>query len=105
GGESAPGPGGRSTRPPGTWWRRTRSAAARAAPGRHPPPRTGGRGAAGSPILTIRDQVAAEVVLADTLGIGSWAAVVGGSMGGMRALEWSVGHPDRVNAQFLLACT
>ena len=57
------------------------------------------------PILTIRDQVAAEVILADTLGIASWALVVGGSMGGMRALEWSVGHPDRVNAQFLLACT
>jgi len=57
------------------------------------------------PILTIRDQVAAEVILADTLGIASWAVVVGGSMGGMRALEWSVSHPDRVNAQFLLACT
>jgi homoserine O-acetyltransferase len=44
------------------------------------------------------------VVLADTLGITSWAAVIGGSMGGMRALEWAVGYPDRVSALLLLAC-
>lgn len=41
------------------------------------------------PHLTIRDQVAAELLLADALGIDRWAAVVGGSMGGMRALEWA----------------
>ena len=57
------------------------------------------------PFLTIRDQVAAEVVLADTLGIRSWAAVIGGSMGGMRALEWAVSCPGRVDAVLLLACT
>ena len=50
------------------------------------------------PLITVRDQVAAEVALADALGIDRWAAVVGGSMGGMRALEWMVGHPDRVRA-------
>ena len=38
------------------------------------------------PRLTIRDQVAAETLLADRLGIDRWAAVVGGSMGGMRVL-------------------
>jgi homoserine O-acetyltransferase len=48
------------------------------------------------PSLTIRDQVAAQVRLADALGIDRWAAVVGGSMGGMHALEWAVTHPDRV---------
>jgi homoserine O-acetyltransferase len=48
------------------------------------------------PIVTIRDQVAVEVALADRLGIERWAAVVGGSMGGMRVLEWIVGHPGRV---------
>ncbi|MFT4228759.1 MAG: homoserine O-acetyltransferase [Microbacterium sp.] len=48
------------------------------------------------PYLTIRDQVAAQVRLADALGIDRWAAVVGGSMGGMHALEWGVEHPDRV---------
>jgi homoserine O-acetyltransferase len=56
------------------------------------------------PFLTVRDQVAAEVALADALGISSWAAVIGGSMGGMRALEWGVGYPDRVRGLLLLAC-
>ncbi|WP_438353463.1 homoserine O-acetyltransferase MetX [Microbacterium sp. CJ88] len=52
--------------------------------------------AARFPYLTIRDQVAAQERLADALGIGVWAAVVGGSMGGMHALEWAVGSPERV---------
>ncbi|MGI6877728.1 homoserine O-acetyltransferase MetX [Microbacterium sp. gxy059] len=48
------------------------------------------------PYLTIRDQVAAQDRLAEVLGIERWAGVVGGSMGGMHALEWGVTHPDRV---------
>jgi len=48
------------------------------------------------PRLTIRDQVAAEHALARALGITRFQAVVGGSMGGMRALEWAVTFPDRV---------
>jgi homoserine O-acetyltransferase len=56
------------------------------------------------PEITIRDQVAVEVALADSLGIERWAAVVGGSMGGMRALEWSVAHPGRVERLIVLAC-
>jgi homoserine O-acetyltransferase/O-succinyltransferase len=48
------------------------------------------------PYLTVRDQVEPERRLSDVLGIDSWAAVVGGSMGGMRVLEWAVTHPDRV---------
>ncbi|GAA2980120.1 MULTISPECIES: homoserine O-acetyltransferase MetX [Streptomyces] len=56
------------------------------------------------PRLTQRDQVAAEVRLADALGIGRWAAVIGGSMGGMRALEWAVGHPERTGSLLALAC-
>jgi homoserine O-acetyltransferase len=55
------------------------------------------------PIITIRDQVAAEVALADALGIGEWAFVVGGSMGGMRVLEWCVGYPERVRRAMVLA--
>ena len=55
------------------------------------------------PPLTIRDQVAAEVRLADHLGIERWAGVVGGSMGGMRVLEWCVGHPERVARAAVLA--
>ena len=45
------------------------------------------------PRITVRDQVAAEAALADLLGIARFAAVLGGSMGGMRALEWAVGVP------------
>jgi homoserine O-acetyltransferase len=55
------------------------------------------------PVVTIRDQVAVEASLADHLGIDRWAGVVGGSMGGMRVLEWCVGHPDRVRTAVVLA--
>ncbi len=55
------------------------------------------------PALTVRDQVRAEVALADELGIERWHGVVGGSAGGMRALEWAVEHPSRVERLFLLA--
>ncbi|MDQ2728639.1 MAG: homoserine O-acetyltransferase [Actinomycetota bacterium] len=56
------------------------------------------------PVITIRDQVAVEVALADQLGIDRWAAVVGGSMGGMRVLEWAVSAPDRVERAVVVAC-
>ena len=55
------------------------------------------------PEVSIRDQVAAEAALADVLGIGRFAAVVGGSMGGARTLEWAIGYPDRVGAALVLA--
>ena len=38
------------------------------------------------------------------LGIARWAAVIGGSMGGMRALEWAVGLPDQVERLIVIAC-
>lgn len=55
------------------------------------------------PFLTLRDQVAVEARLADVLGIRRWALVVGGSLGGMRALEWAVSHPGRVARLVVLA--
>ncbi|HEX7535656.1 MAG TPA: homoserine O-acetyltransferase [Dermatophilaceae bacterium] len=55
------------------------------------------------PFVTVRDQVAAEAALADRLGISVWAAVLGGSMGGMRALEWAVTYPERVRRCIVLA--
>jgi len=57
------------------------------------------------PFITIRDQVAVEALLADLLGIERWAVVIGGSMGGMRVVEWAVGHPDRVAQAIVLAST
>ncbi|MDX6241421.1 MAG: homoserine O-acetyltransferase/O-succinyltransferase [Kribbellaceae bacterium] len=57
------------------------------------------------PFITVRDQVAAEARLASALGIDRWTAVIGGSMGGMRALEWPIMFPDRVAAAVVLAST
>lgn len=55
------------------------------------------------PHLTIRDQVAAEAALLDVLGVGVLSAVIGGSMGGMRALEWAATYPGRVRRCIALA--
>ncbi|WP_144205881.1 homoserine O-acetyltransferase MetX [Mycobacterium tilburgii] len=55
------------------------------------------------PLITVRDQVEADIAALEALGITQVAAVVGGSMGGARALEWMVGHSDRVRAGLLLA--
>jgi homoserine O-acetyltransferase len=55
------------------------------------------------PFVTIRDQVSVQLALTDHLGIDRWAAVIGGSMGGMQALEWAVSNPDRLERVAVLA--
>lgn len=55
------------------------------------------------PVITVRDQVAIEAELATHLNIATWRAVIGGSMGGMRSLEWTVGYPERVARSVVLA--
>ncbi|HEY0261097.1 MAG TPA: homoserine O-acetyltransferase [Lacisediminihabitans sp.] len=55
------------------------------------------------PYLTIRDQVAAQVAMTDRLGIVRWAAVIGGSMGGMHAIEWAIEYPDRLDRVAIVA--
>lgn len=55
------------------------------------------------PATTIRDQVRAQALLADRLGIERFAAVVGGSMGGMHALEWGVLYPERAERLVVLS--
>ena len=55
------------------------------------------------PQITIRDQVRVEALLADALGIKAFALVVGGSVGGMRSLEWAVSYPGRVKRCVVLA--
>ncbi|MDJ0781413.1 MAG: homoserine O-acetyltransferase [Desulfosarcinaceae bacterium] len=57
------------------------------------------------PMVTIGDMVRAQKVLLDHLGIGRLHAVIGGSVGGMQALEWCVRYPQRVKAAVLLATT
>jgi homoserine O-acetyltransferase len=62
-----------------------------------PNPSTGRPYGTDFPIITIGDMVNAQVMLLDHLGIERLLAVVGGSMGGMQALEWAVSHPDRAH--------
>lgn len=58
------------------------------------------------PVVSIRDMVRTQVRVADALGVHRWAAVIGGSMGGMQALEWGVMHPERVERLVAIAtCT
>lgn len=57
------------------------------------------------PFITIRDTVNAEVRLANHLGIAKWAMVIGGSLGGMRALEWATMYPERVERLVTVATT
>ncbi len=55
------------------------------------------------PAISIRDQVETERALADLLGIDRFATVIGGSLGGMRAMEWMICHPERLMSALLLA--
>jgi homoserine O-acetyltransferase len=53
--------------------------------------------------VTVKDQVAVEQALAAELGIGAWYALVGGSMGAMRALQWAVDLPDKLERAIVIA--
>jgi len=55
------------------------------------------------PYLTIRDQVLAQVALSDYLGVNTWHAIIGGSMGGMHVLEWAIDYPERVKRIAVIA--
>ncbi|SFC26544.1 homoserine O-acetyltransferase [Marinospirillum celere] len=57
------------------------------------------------PVLTVGDWVDSQALLADRLGIRQWAAVVGGSLGGMQVLEWSLRFPDRLRHAVIIAST
>ena len=57
------------------------------------------------PFVTLRDAVETERRLAEHLGVTAWQAVIGGSMGGARALEWAVTHPEMVRGVAVLAST
>jgi homoserine O-acetyltransferase len=57
------------------------------------------------PVVTVQDWVKSQVRLADMFGIDVWAAVVGGSLGGMQALRWSLDFPDRLKHALVIAST
>jgi len=67
-------------------------------------PRTGKPWGADFPLVTVEDWVATQARLADLLGIPCFAAVMGGSLGAMQALQWTVSFPGRVRHALVIAC-
>lgn len=68
-------------------------------------PKTGKRYNLSFPVVTVRDMVRAQKLLIDALGIRQLLCVMGGSMGGMQALEWATQYPDSIASAIVLAAT
>jgi len=66
-------------------------------------PATGKPWGAEFPVVTVEDWVEAQRRLADRLGIERFAAVIGGSLGAMQALQWSLSYPERVRHSIVIA--
>ena len=71
----------------------------------HIDPATGKPYGANFPVVTVEDWVHAQARLADALGIRQFAAVMGGSLGGMQALAWSIMYPARIRHCVVIAST
>jgi homoserine O-acetyltransferase len=71
----------------------------------HTNPATGKPYGASFPVVTVEDWVHAQARLADRLGIHKFAAVMGGSLGGMQALAWSMLYPERIAHCLVIAST
>jgi homoserine O-acetyltransferase len=71
----------------------------------HVNPATGKPYGATFPVVTVDDWVHAQARLADALGIRQFAAVMGGSLGGMQAMAWSLLYPDRLRHCLVIAST
>ncbi len=66
-------------------------------------PETGKPYGSSFPVVTVQDWVEAQTRLADRLGIKRFAAVMGGSLGAMQALQWTISHPERVANAVIVA--
>jgi homoserine O-acetyltransferase/O-succinyltransferase len=66
-------------------------------------PRTGTAYGASFPVITVEDCVNVQARLADRLGIECWAAAMGGSLGAMQALQWTLSYPDRIRHALVIA--
>src|SRR5699024_6117504 len=55
------------------------------------------------PVVTVGDWVRAQDILRAHLGIERWAAVIGGSLGGMQVMQWSIDYPDRLAHAVVIA--
>jgi homoserine O-acetyltransferase len=70
-----------------------------------PNPATGKPWGADFPVLTVEDWVAAQARLADHLGIERFVAAIGGSLGAMQALQWTLSFPERIRHAIVIAAT
>jgi len=66
-------------------------------------PETGEPWGSDFPIITVKDWVQSQARLADALGIKKWAAVIGGSLGGMQVMQWAIDLPDRLEHALVIA--
>ncbi|MBA2492175.1 MAG: homoserine O-succinyltransferase MetX [Gammaproteobacteria bacterium] len=66
-------------------------------------PATGKYYGADFPVVTVKDWVREQARFADALGIQRWAAVVGGSLGGMQAMQWAIDYPERIRHAVVIA--
>ncbi|MDY6983945.1 MAG: homoserine O-acetyltransferase [Pseudomonadota bacterium] len=66
-------------------------------------PETGKRFGPDFPIIAVRDWVKSQALLADRLGIQQWAAVIGGSLGGMQVMRWAISYPERLRHALVIA--
>ena len=55
------------------------------------------------PVVTVRDWVNSQARLMDRLGISQWAAIIGGSLGGMQVMRWSISYPERLRHAIMIA--
>ena len=67
-------------------------------------PKTGRPWGGSFPVITVEDWVAAQARLAAQLGIEQFAAVMGGSLGAMQSLQWTISHPDKLRHALVIAC-
>jgi homoserine O-acetyltransferase len=68
-----------------------------------PDPGTGRPYGSRFPVVTVEDWVNVQARLADRLGIGAWAAAMGGSLGAMQALQWTISYPTRIRNALVIA--
>ncbi|HKB58912.1 MAG TPA: homoserine O-acetyltransferase [Gallionellaceae bacterium] len=66
-------------------------------------PQSGKPYGADFPVVTVDDWVESQALLADRLGIRQFAAIIGGSLGGMQALQWALAYPERVRHVLAIA--
>src|SRR5688572_24856703 len=67
-------------------------------------PGTGKPWGSSFPVITVEDWVAAQARLSEHLGIDCFAAVMGGSLGAMQSLQWTISHPEKLRHALVIAC-